>query len=46
MSIGVLRGGDRFCRLRVRQSDGTETFTEGPELVPGLTSALATTFEA
>lgn len=45
MVIGVLREGERSCRLRVQQGEGVETFTDGADLVPGLTNALAATFE-
>jgi len=45
MVIGVLRDGERSCRLRVQQGEGVETFTDGPDLVPGLANALAATFE-
>ena len=45
MIVGIERGGARACRLRVQQEDGTETFTDGPDLVPGLSRALLATFE-
>jgi hypothetical protein len=45
MTIGVERDGARACRLRVQQADGEETFTDGPDLVPGLSRALMATFE-
>jgi len=45
MVLGVLRDGERDCRLRVQQGEGVETFTDGPDLVPGLSNALAATFE-
>jgi hypothetical protein len=45
MVVAVQRDGVRACRLRVQQGDGVETFTDGPDLVPGLARALAATFE-
>ncbi|MCE7082516.1 PPA1309 family protein [Streptomyces sp. ST2-7A] len=45
MTVGVLRDGERESALRLRSRDaGTEVMT-GPDLVPGLTEALAATFE-
>jgi hypothetical protein len=46
MTVGVQRDGERACRLRVQQEDGTETFNDGPDLVPGLSRALLATFDA
>ena len=45
MAIGVLRNGAQFCVLRIRTTDENETFTEGEDLVPGLTQALISTFQ-
>ena len=47
IAAAVLRDGARACVLRTRgtQEDPEETVVAGPDLVPGLTHALAATLE-
>ncbi len=47
IAAAVLRDGARACVLRTRgtQEDPEETVVSGPDLVPGLTHALAATLE-
>lgn len=47
IAAGVLRDGARACVLRTRgtASDPEESLVTGPDLVPGLTRALAATLE-
>ncbi|MBB0244363.1 hypothetical protein FNQ90_09655 [Streptomyces alkaliphilus] len=45
MTVGVLRGGERESALRLRSRDAETEVVTGPDLVPGLTEALAATFE-
>lgn len=47
IAAGVLRDGSRACALRTRgtEADPEETVVTGPDLVPGLTRALAATLE-
>ncbi|MGJ7441950.1 PPA1309 family protein [Aquipuribacter sp. MA13-6] len=47
IAAAVLRDGGRACVLRTRgtQEDPEETVVSGPDLVPGLTRALAATLE-
>ncbi|UOE22224.1 hypothetical protein NI17_023450 [Thermobifida halotolerans] len=42
---GVLRDGTRYSALRMRSYDAEDQVLNGEDLVPGLTSALALTFE-
>ncbi|MBB0230475.1 PPA1309 family protein [Streptomyces calidiresistens] len=45
MTVGVLRDGERESALRLRTRDAETEVMTGPDLVPGLTEALAATFE-
>ena len=47
IAAGVLRDGTRACVLRTRSTaeDPDETVVSGPDLVPGLTRALASTLQ-
>lgn len=45
MVAGVLRDGSRHSALRMRSHDAEAEVLNGPDLVPGLTSALALTLE-
>jgi hypothetical protein len=45
MTIGVERDGAKACRLRIRHPEGPDTFNDGPDLVPGLSRALQSTFD-
>lgn len=47
IAAGVLRDGSRACVLRTRgnETDPDEQVVSGPDLVPGLTRALAATLE-
>ena len=47
IAAGVLRDGARACVLRTRSTaeDPDETVVSGPDLVPGLTRALASTLQ-
>lgn len=47
IAAGVLRDGSRACVLRTRgtETDPDEAVVTGPDLVPGLTRALASTLE-
>ena len=47
IAAGVLRDGSRACVLRTRgtEADPEEAVVTGPDLVPGLTRALASTLE-
>lgn len=42
---GVTRDGRRMCALRLRSRDSDLDVLSGEDLLPGLTEALATTFE-
>lgn len=41
--VGVLRDGTRACALRLRSHDSPTAVLTGPDLVPGLSQALAAT---
>jgi hypothetical protein len=45
LAVAVLREGDRACALRFRSHDEEQSVLTGTDLVPGLASALAATFE-
>jgi hypothetical protein len=40
IAVGVLRGGQAHCVLRMRSHDSDDALMHGPELVPGLVRAL------
>ncbi|MGV9312432.1 PPA1309 family protein [Streptomyces sp. NPDC003691] len=46
MTVAVLRDGARESALRLREKDSATDVLTGPDLVPGLSEALAATFEA
>lgn len=41
---GVMRDGSRFCAMRLRSHDDESAVLTGPDLVPGLVEALASSF--
>lgn len=43
---GVMRDGREMCVLRLRSRDRAEDVLSGPDLLPNLTAALRTTFDA
>jgi hypothetical protein len=43
--VGVLRTGQAHCVLRMRSHDDDNALIHGPDLVPGLVSALRETLE-
>ncbi|NHC13291.1 PPA1309 family protein [Motilibacter deserti] len=43
VAVGVLRGGERSCALRMRSHDDDLAVLRGPDLLPGLADALAAT---
>lgn len=43
VAAGVLRDGSRECAVRLRSHDEDDAVLTGPDLVPGLTDALAAT---
>ncbi|HEY7043700.1 MAG TPA: PPA1309 family protein [Nocardioidaceae bacterium] len=45
MAAGVLRSGEAHCVLRVRSHDSDDALLHGPDVVPGLVSALRETLE-
>ncbi|MGP3982686.1 PPA1309 family protein [Streptomyces sp. KR80] len=45
MTVAILRDGTREAALRLREKDSPTEVLTGSELVPGLTEALAATFE-
>jgi hypothetical protein len=45
MAVAALRDGSRLAAMRFRQHDDAAAVLLGPELVPGLTEALAATLE-
>jgi hypothetical protein len=45
LAAGVLRDGTRGCAVRARDQDSDDRVAVGPDLVPGLTAALASTLE-
>ena len=46
LAAGVLRDGTRGCAVRARDHDSDDRVAVGPDLVPGLTAALASTLES
>lgn len=46
ITVGVLRDGSPESALRLREKDATTEVLTGADLVPGLATALAATFEA
>ncbi|MGH3507428.1 MAG: PPA1309 family protein [Nocardioidaceae bacterium] len=46
IAAGVLRTGEAHCVLRMRAHDDENALLHGPDLVPGLVSALRETLEA
>jgi len=45
LAVGVLRGGPSWCAVRSRAHDAATDVAGGPDLVPGLVSALRATLE-
>jgi len=45
IAVGVLRTGQAHCVLRMRSHDDDNALIHGPDLVPGLVSALRETLE-
>lgn len=45
LAAAVLRDGTRGCAVRARDHDSDDRVAVGPDLVPALVSALATTFD-
>ena len=45
LAAGVLRDGTRGCAVRARDHDEDDRVAVGPDLVPALTTALASTLE-
>jgi hypothetical protein len=45
LAVGVLRDGSRHSAVRLRDHDDPDDVLTGPDLVPGLADALASTFE-
>lgn len=43
LAVAVLRDGSRECAIRLRSHDRDDAVLSGPDLVPGLTHALAAT---
>lgn len=43
MVVGVLRGGESWCALRMRSHDEATQVVQGSDLVPGLVAALKAT---
>ena len=43
MVVGVLRGGESWCALRMRSHDEPTQVVQGSDLVPGLVAALKAT---
>jgi hypothetical protein len=43
--VAVLRGGGSICLLRQRAHDSDDAVATGPDIAPGLVSALTATFE-
>jgi hypothetical protein len=46
IAVGVLRGGQTHCVVRMRSHDSDDALMHGPELVPGLVRALHETLTA
>lgn len=45
LAVAVLRDGPSWCAIRTRRNDDATQVALGPDLVPGLVSALRATFE-
>jgi hypothetical protein len=45
IAVGVLRSGSSWCAVRTRANDADDAVGGGPDLVPGLVSAVATTLD-
>jgi hypothetical protein len=45
LAVGVLRGGTSWCAVRSRAHDAATDVAGGPDLVPGLVTALRATLE-
>jgi hypothetical protein len=45
LAVGVLRGGPSWCAVRSRAHDAATDVAGGPDLVPGLVTALRATLE-
>jgi hypothetical protein len=45
MVAAVLRGGTNACAVRSRAADGDAMVAVGPDLIPGLVTALSATLE-
>ncbi|HET9656616.1 MAG TPA: PPA1309 family protein [Kineosporiaceae bacterium] len=45
LAAGVLRDGGRMCAIRSRGHDSDDQVAVGPDLIPGLTEALAQTLD-
>ncbi|MFC8924071.1 PPA1309 family protein [Cellulosimicrobium sp. NPDC057127] len=45
VAVGVLRGGPAWCAVRSRAHDAAADVASGPDLVPGLVTALRATLE-
>ncbi len=43
IAVGVLRSGEVHCALRMRSHDRDDSLLQGPDVVPGLVSALRET---
>jgi hypothetical protein len=43
IAVGVLRTGESHCVLRMREHDSDDALLHGPDVVPGLVSALRET---
>ena len=46
IAVGVLRSGEAHCTLRMRAHDSDDALLHGPDVVPGLVSALRETLSA
>jgi hypothetical protein len=45
LAVGVLRSGESHCVLRLRSHDSDDAVLHGPDVVPGLVSALRETLD-
>jgi len=45
LAVGVLRDGPSWCAVRSRANDADDQVGQGPDLVPGLVTALRSTLE-
>lgn len=43
LAVGVLRGGAAWCAVRTRAHDADDAVAQGPDVVPGLVSAVRAT---